>query len=85
MKILGEVIAPNFTGFWDGRDASEWLVFSETNGLYVNGYGAIDGQGQAWWDQSCRYHPQLVHLFIYFKLISLYNYVIFLFSIINSS
>lgn len=47
------------------KSASEWLVFSETNGLYVNGYGAIDGQGQAWWDQSCRYHPQLVHLFIF--------------------
>ncbi|CAH9136157.1 unnamed protein product [Cuscuta epithymum] len=35
------------------------MAFQDVTGLEVYGSGAIDGQGKAWWDQSCRDHPNL--------------------------
>ncbi|KAL0427040.1 UNVERIFIED_CONTAM: Polygalacturonase QRT2 [Sesamum latifolium] len=57
--ISGTIMAPGSPSSWDGGDASQWLGFKNVNGLKVDGFGLIDGQGKAWWDQSCRYHPQL--------------------------
>ncbi|GFP98316.1 polygalacturonase qrt2 [Phtheirospermum japonicum] len=62
--ISGTIIAPKTPGLWDGRDASQWLGFMDINGLLVDGFGYVDGRGKSWWDQSCRYHPQLVHIHI---------------------
>ncbi|CAI9782486.1 unnamed protein product [Fraxinus pennsylvanica] len=56
--ISGTIIAPSSPIVWNGRDASQWLAFDNVNGLNVDGFGTIDGQGKGWWDQSCRYHPQ---------------------------
>nr|GLL20457.1 polygalacturonase QRT2-like [Ipomoea trifida] len=58
-QILGTIKAPSSPESWDGRDASQWLAFRGVNGLKVEGGGIIDGQGKKWWDQSCRYHPDL--------------------------
>ncbi|XP_057770654.1 polygalacturonase ADPG1-like [Salvia miltiorrhiza] len=57
--ILGTIVAPDTPKSWDAKNASEWLAVMNTNGLTVDGFGVIDGQGKAWWDQSCKYHPQL--------------------------
>ncbi|KAL0315637.1 UNVERIFIED_CONTAM: Polygalacturonase QRT2 [Sesamum radiatum] len=57
-------MAPESPSSWDGGDASQWLGFKNVNGLKVDGFGLIDGQGKAWWDQSCRYHPQLALKFV---------------------
>ncbi|XP_051131226.1 polygalacturonase ADPG1-like [Andrographis paniculata] len=59
--IAGTIIAPDRPGFWDGKDASQWLGFEGVKGLKVDGFGngTIDGRGKAWWDQSCRYNPHL--------------------------
>lgn len=57
-------MAPKSPSLWDGRDSSQWLGFKDVNGLKVDGFGTIDGGGKAWWDQSCRYHPQLVHIYL---------------------
>ncbi|PIN02809.1 Polygalacturonase [Handroanthus impetiginosus] len=57
--ILGTIMAPKSPSSWDLRDPSRWLVFKDVNGLNVFGFGTIDGRGRAWWDQSCKYHPQL--------------------------
>ncbi|KAG8367391.1 hypothetical protein BUALT_Bualt16G0067100 [Buddleja alternifolia] len=62
--ISGTIMAPESAGEWDGRDASEWLGFKNVNGLHVDGFGLVDGQGKAWWDQSCKYHPQLALKFM---------------------
>ncbi|KAL0333907.1 UNVERIFIED_CONTAM: Polygalacturonase QRT2 [Sesamum angustifolium] len=63
-KISGRIMAPESPSSWDGGDASQWLGFKNVNGLKVDGFGLIDGQGKAWWDQSCRYHPQLALKFV---------------------
>ncbi|KAK4397039.1 putative polygalacturonase [Sesamum angolense] len=60
-RISGRVVAPKSPSLWDGKDASQWLGFKDVSGLNVDGFGSIDGQGKAWWDQSCRYHPQLIN------------------------
>ncbi|XP_073147042.1 probable polygalacturonase At1g80170 isoform X2 [Henckelia pumila] len=57
----GTIIGPELPSEWDGKDASGWLGFKDVNGLIVDGFGTVDGRGQGWWDQSCRYHPQLQH------------------------
>ncbi|XP_059654744.1 polygalacturonase ADPG1-like [Cornus florida] len=57
--ISGKIVAPSSPSVWKGRDASQWLGFSGVSGLNVYGSGTIDGQGKGWWDQSCRYHPDL--------------------------
>ncbi|KAK4481190.1 hypothetical protein RD792_012071, partial [Penstemon davidsonii] len=58
-KISGTIMAPNSASLWDEKDSSQWLVFRNMNGLNVDGFGTVDGRGQSWWDQSCKYHPQL--------------------------
>ncbi|XP_011093565.1 probable polygalacturonase At1g80170 [Sesamum indicum] len=60
-EISGRLMAPKSPSLWDGKDASQWLGFKDVSGLNVDGFGSIDGQGKAWWDQSCRYHPQLIN------------------------
>ncbi|XP_075503260.1 polygalacturonase QRT2-like [Primulina tabacum] len=57
--ISGRIIGPELPSEWNGKDASGWLGFKDVNGLNVDGFGTVDGRGQGWWDQSCRYHPQL--------------------------
>ncbi|XP_009606259.1 polygalacturonase QRT2-like [Nicotiana tabacum] len=57
--ISGRLVAPSSPGIWTGQDASQWLAFRNVSGLIVDGSGTIDGQGQGWWDQSCRYHPDM--------------------------
>ncbi|KAF7154748.1 hypothetical protein RHSIM_Rhsim01G0071300 [Rhododendron simsii] len=58
-EISGTILAPKSPTVWNWLDASQWLAFSSVAGLNVYGTGAIDGRGNGWWDQSCRYHPQL--------------------------
>ncbi|XP_075076919.1 polygalacturonase QRT2-like [Nicotiana tabacum] len=57
--ISGRLVAPSSPAIWTGEDASQWLAFRNVSGLIVDGSGTIDGQGQGWWDQSCRYHPDM--------------------------
>ncbi|KAK3000784.1 hypothetical protein RJ639_021450 [Escallonia herrerae] len=58
-EIQGTIVAPNSPSLWNGCDASQWLAFHAVTGLNVGGPGKIDGRGKGWWDQSCRYHPDL--------------------------
>lgn len=57
-------MAPSSPSIWSGQDASLWLAFKNVRGLNVEGSGIIFGQGKEWWDQSCRYHPQLVYIIL---------------------
>ncbi|KAL2479696.1 Pectin lyase-like superfamily protein [Abeliophyllum distichum] len=45
-NLFGTVVAPSSPTVWDGRDASQWLAFNNVNGLNVDGFGTIDGQGK---------------------------------------
>lgn len=59
-------MAPDTPKAWDGLDAGVWLVFEAVNGMTLDGLGnkgGFNGNGKGWWDQSCRYHPDLVCMF----------------------
>lgn len=58
IQIEGTVVAPNNPNKWSGIDASLWLQFDSISGLDVRGGGEINGQGQSWWKQSCRYNSK---------------------------
>ncbi|OVA00428.1 Glycoside hydrolase [Macleaya cordata] len=58
-KILGTIIAPDKPAAWKDLDPSKWITFKGVTGLTVSGTGTLDGRGKAWWDQSCRDHPNL--------------------------
>ncbi|KAI4379463.1 hypothetical protein MLD38_005758 [Melastoma candidum] len=58
-QVLGEIVAPASPLYWEGLDPSSWIVFRAVNRLHVTGTGLINGGGTGWWDQSCRYHPEL--------------------------
>lgn len=52
-RILGSIVAPDQPSAWEGHHINTWLVFSNVNGLVVNGGGQIDGQGSSWWSRNC--------------------------------
>ncbi|CAN0889163.1 Probable polygalacturonase At3g15720, partial [Linum grandiflorum] len=47
VQMYGNIVAPKMSD-WKG-DASLWLLFSNVNGLLVDGNGQFDGQGSDWW------------------------------------
>lgn len=53
-------MAPPSPSSWIEHDPSQWLAFKEVSGLHVYGSGRINGQGFGWWNQSCKYHPELI-------------------------
>ncbi|KAG5569536.1 hypothetical protein H5410_059302 [Solanum commersonii] len=63
-QISGSLVSPSSPSVWTGQDSSQWLAFRNVSGLMVDGSGTIDGQGKGWWDQSCRYHPEMALKFI---------------------
>ncbi|XP_057982360.1 probable polygalacturonase At1g80170 [Malania oleifera] len=53
--IDGNLIAPSDPSEWEctPEKCSHWIEFSHVNGLYVQGSGAIRGQGAPWWHLPC--------------------------------
>lgn len=56
LQIQGNIVAPHISA-WDGHDKNKWLVFSNVNGLTVNGNGKIDGKGASWWPNEQNQRP----------------------------
>ncbi|KAL6532896.1 Polygalacturonase 1 [Orobanche gracilis] len=53
MKIAGAIVASNDRSDYtiDGR---HWLIFDSVKNLVVEGGGTIDGNGDIWWQNSCK-------------------------------
>ncbi|KAH9666621.1 putative polygalacturonase [Citrus sinensis] len=56
VQIQGNIVAPHSSA-WDGHDKKKWLLFSNVNGLTVNGNGKIDGKGASWWSNKQHQRP----------------------------
>ncbi|XP_059074674.1 probable polygalacturonase At1g80170 [Cryptomeria japonica] len=54
VHIQGTIIAPAKKSAWKMADTSKWLEFSGISGLSIGGGGIINGQGQIWWQKSCK-------------------------------
>ncbi|KAM7270216.1 hypothetical protein ACFE04_029430 [Oxalis oulophora] len=49
VQIIGNIVAPTTVGAFDVFKRENWIIFSNINGLRVQGSGQIDGQGSSWW------------------------------------
>lgn len=47
---MGNLVASS-KGNWKG-DKDQWILFSDIEGLVVEGGGEINGQGSSWWEHK---------------------------------
>lgn len=54
VQVLGKIVAPKDPSVWKGLDTRLWLHFYSVDDLSVEGGGTIDGNGEEWWNKSCK-------------------------------
>jgi polygalacturonase len=54
VSVQGTLVASPNRADWSDEDRRHWVVFRRVDGLTVNGGGAIDGNGETWWKNSCK-------------------------------
>ncbi|XP_020519751.1 polygalacturonase isoform X2 [Amborella trichopoda] len=54
VKISGTIEAPSDRDLWIKNGSRHWLLFSHVNNLSVEGGGTINGNGEIWWENSCK-------------------------------
>lgn len=59
------------------EDRRYWLIFDSVQKLSVKGGGTIDGNGNIWWQNSCKRNKKLVRYIYYHKL--KHNIVIYIY------
>lgn len=62
-QISGTLVASDNPSDYS-EDRSHWLRFHSVEKLSVNGGGTIDGNGNIWWQNSCKTNPKLVRYYI---------------------
>ncbi|CAH2053603.1 unnamed protein product [Thlaspi arvense] len=55
VQILGNLVASS-RGRWKG-DKDQWILFTDIEGLVVEGNGEINGQGSSWWEHKGSSRP----------------------------
>ncbi|KAG7582100.1 Pectin lyase fold/virulence factor [Arabidopsis suecica] len=50
VQILGNLVASS-KGNWKG-DKDQWILFTDIEGLVIEGDGEINGQGSSWWEHK---------------------------------
>jgi polygalacturonase len=67
VTVKGTLVASPNRSDWSDEDRRHWIVFRQVDRLTVNGGGAVDGNGETWWKNSCKINKALVracmHLF----------------------
>ncbi|RLN41897.1 hypothetical protein C2845_PM01G22720 [Panicum miliaceum] len=59
LTVQGTLVASPNRADWSDRDRRHWIVFRAVDGLTVSGGGVIDGNGEAWWKNSCKINKAL--------------------------
>ncbi|KAL5976942.1 hypothetical protein ACLOJK_021279 [Asimina triloba] len=54
VMIRGTIQASSNLSDWNESEQRRWLWFENINGLQVEGGGTIDGNGEIWWNRSCK-------------------------------
>ncbi|KAK3147974.1 hypothetical protein QOZ80_3BG0289050 [Eleusine coracana subsp. coracana] len=52
--IRGTLEAPSNRSVWLDRGLQEWITFEGVDRLHVLGGGTLNGNGQQWWNNSCK-------------------------------
>ncbi|KAI3415002.1 uncharacterized protein J3R85_015577 [Psidium guajava] len=58
VKIYGTIEASSHQSDYE-KDPKQWLKFENLENLRVEGGGYIDGNGETWWQKSCKTNPEL--------------------------
>jgi polygalacturonase len=58
--VKGTLVASPNRADWSDGDRRHWIVFSAVDKLTVNGGGAVDGNGETWWKNSCKINKAMV-------------------------
>ncbi|EFJ18434.1 hypothetical protein SELMODRAFT_112735 [Selaginella moellendorffii] len=55
-QVDGTIVAPTSAKAWNGTSLLQWIEFARVHGLLLQGSctGAINGNGPAWWNSSCK-------------------------------
>ncbi|XP_062209053.1 polygalacturonase ADPG2-like [Phragmites australis] len=59
VAVQGTLVASPNRADWGDKDRRHWIVFRGVNKLTVNGGGTIDGNGDKWWQHSCKINKAL--------------------------
>ncbi|CAN6322220.1 unnamed protein product [Urochloa humidicola] len=54
VAVKGTLVASPNMADWSDKDRRHWIVFRNVDELAVNGGGAVDGNGETWWKNSCK-------------------------------
>ncbi|OEL16145.1 Polygalacturonase [Dichanthelium oligosanthes] len=57
--VKGTLVASPNMADWSDKDRRHWIVFRSIDKLTINGGGAIDGNGETWWKNSCKINKAL--------------------------
>lgn len=58
-QIYGTIEASSDQSDYE-KDPTEWLKFENLENLRVEGGGYINGNGETWWQKSCKRNPKFV-------------------------
>lgn len=59
VTVKGTLVASPNRSDWNDEDRRHWIVFRQVDRLTVNGGGAVDGNGETWWKNSCKINKAL--------------------------
>lgn len=54
LQLSGSIVAPKDPKAWTGCENVCWIYFTGVTGLFINGSGTINGNGQRWWNIPSR-------------------------------
>ncbi|KAI0524331.1 hypothetical protein KFK09_003697 [Dendrobium nobile] len=54
VMIMGTIEASSNPSDWNGKNQRIWILFNNVNNLLVLGGGTINGNGNIWWQKSCK-------------------------------
>jgi len=80
VQISGSLVASDNPSDYK-QDPTHWLMFDSVQKLSVKGGGTIDGNGNIWWQNSCKTNKKLVRynktnlLLIYIRLLNI-NFIL---------
>jgi polygalacturonase len=69
VTVKGTLVASPNRSDWSDEDRRHWIVFRQVDRLTVNGGGAVDGNGETWWKNSCKINKALVRACIYLSYV----------------
>ncbi|KAJ4760610.1 Pectin lyase-like superfamily protein [Rhynchospora pubera] len=53
VAIQGTIVAPSRSA-WNLKSTTHWILFQYINNLKLSGGGTVNGNGNAWWQNSCK-------------------------------